>query len=83
MNLPTVGSLWRDYWAAIKPPDPVDPVQVAETRRAFYAGVLASLTLFRDTVGTDAVSEDQGAVYLEALYRECEAFYRRVKEGKA
>jgi hypothetical protein len=83
MKFETVGEIWRSFWSAIRPEGPVSPVQIQETRRAFYGGFAACLLLLRNTVGQDEMTEDEGVAYAEALLSECSTFQRLVKEGKA
>lgn len=81
MALPTVADEWASYERAVLPPG-VSAVQRTETRRAFYAGCRAMMTLALN-VAPDAVSEDEGAAYLGRLEDELTAFNERVKAGKA
>jgi len=51
-------SSWMDYRLKVLP-DGAGPVQIQETRKAFYAGAVAIWRAVND-VGEDAVTEAQG-----------------------
>lgn len=71
----TVLSEWLSY-SGILPPD-VSQIQLTETRKAFYAGVVSALALLNET-NTPDVSLDEGVAYLERLHHECEVFNKEV-----
>jgi hypothetical protein len=70
---------WKSYASSVMPPD-VHPVQYSETRRAFFAGANAMMSVMFSVSGDD-VSEDAGAVVLEEAKMELEEFVRRVGTG--
>lgn len=80
MKQPTVDELWKGF--ADRVLVGLDPasVQFIETRRAFYAGVWATLRAMHDGVPED---EDQGVAWLKSLASECHAFQRAVMRGQA
>jgi hypothetical protein len=79
MRLETVAESWATYQAKVLPPT-AGPVQIAETRRAFYAGVYFCLMNLMHNIGDDSTDEEQGVVELEKLKIECEMF--AVSEGQ-
>jgi hypothetical protein len=83
MPLPTVGSLWREFWRAIDPEAQLSRVQRTETRRAFYRGYFACLMTVRHAADSAEMSEAGAIAYVEALQAECTAFFALVKQGKA
>jgi hypothetical protein len=76
----SVRQMWEDFAAAILPAD-CSAVQRQEMRRAFFAGFNALLCALM-AMGDDAVSEDEGAAWLEAWKQELVAFYADLKAGK-
>lgn len=56
--------------------------QRQETKRAFYAGVLALLVLEMQ-IAEDNLSDEAGAAILEGIGQECVAFKDAVLEGTA
>ncbi len=55
--------------------DSCSPVQVIETRRAFYAALGQLLVFLRDDLSS--LSEDDGVVELQRLHEEVGAFWKR------
>ncbi len=58
----------------------VNPIQIEETRRGFYAGAASMLELMM-RVSPDDVSEDRGVEMLEALHQELRAFATDFREA--
>lgn len=75
----TIKEEWESYLAII--PKNAHPVQVQESRRAFYAGCISMRRLFDQCSGDD-VTEDQGVKMLMALELEINAFHEDVKAGR-
>jgi hypothetical protein len=73
MRLETVAESWATYQTHVLPPK-AGPVQIEETRRAFYAGVYFCLMNLAYNIGDASTDEEQGIVELEKLKAECEAF---------
>jgi hypothetical protein len=69
----TLDKLWTDYATKVLPPN-ASPVQVAETKKAFYAGAYSILTAMVDQVGDeeDATEEDMDMV--GGFFTEAEQF---------
>lgn len=63
-------------------PAGVSANQVIETKRAFFAGAQAMMTIFR-AIGSDRVSEEDAEKILEDAGRELESFCEAVKAGRA
>lgn len=77
----TVAAFWESYRREVLPAN-APAVQVQECRRAFYAGVKATLAVLLE-IGDDSVSEDQGVELIERLHDECRVFTADVLEGRA
>lgn len=74
MELETVAQMWRSYESNVMPKDP-SPIQVQETRRAFYAGALALFNVASYGIGAPSVSSEDGVAYLERIETEMNAFF--------
>ena len=72
---------FEDYKEKVIPMD-ASKTQVSETRRAFYAGAQAMMTIFR-VVGTDRVTKSEGEQILVDADQELRRFAEMVQEGKA
>lgn len=79
-DLTSIRALWADYNATVLPAS-AGTVQRTETRRAFYAGAKAMLTLVE--VGSHAATEDEGVKFLEALNLELRQFADLLRAGGA
>ena len=77
----TMAEQWAAYEAQVLP-STAGETQRIETRRGFYAGAQALLSLI-NRVSIDDVSEDQGAAMIERLHQELLAFSRDVLAGRA
>lgn len=77
----TLAEEWARYERMVLPAT-AGPTQRQETRRGFYAGAQALLCLISG-VGSDDISEDQGAKMIEARHQELLAFNAAVQEGRA
>lgn len=71
---------WRTYAEHVLPTN-APPVQVQETRRAFYGGVQSLMGVMFD-IGGDEVSEDEGVRRLESVRAELKQFVRDVTQGR-
>ena len=84
MTLPrgsSLGEQWADWYEHILQPIDPSPVQVEETKRAFYAGALCMFHLVAGVSGDvpdDEPGIEQGAERMEALLREAEEFFERL-----
>jgi hypothetical protein len=67
---PKIAIEWQDYKTKVLPPN-CSHIQLQETRRAFYAGVVATLNIM-SRVSSDDWSEEEGAMALEVLTQECQ-----------
>lgn len=71
--LTTVEGHWEEYTRGI--PRGFGTRARALARRAFYAGVLSTMSHLSAMVEVDGVTEDEGAERIEAWWRECEEFF--------
>ena len=71
----TIKEEWLSY-RAILPAD-ASPIQIQETRRAFYAGCVCTLKIL-SALEDDNLSDDAGAHIIEGLQFELEAFQQAV-----
>lgn len=72
---------WRTYAEHVLPTEAL-PVQMQETRRAFYAGARYLLGVL-EGIGDNAVSEDSGVAILESIAAELTRFLNDVEAGRA
>lgn len=73
---------WCSYLEQVLPGG-ASPVQAIETRRAFYAGARAMMSVvFCNLSGADETTAEDLAV-MESLQAELEEFVRDVAEGRA
>ena len=77
-----VANAWADYRRSVIPVG-APPVQLKESKRAFYAGAEMLILAIMNglSAGPDSSPEDEGM--LEAIHTELLAFARDVKEGRA
>jgi hypothetical protein len=76
----TMASLWEEYDRRAMPPQ-AGETQRRETRRAFYAGIMATLSEI-STVAENHTLED-GSKVLDGWMAECAEFLKLIGEGKA
>lgn len=69
----TLDKLWNDYGSRVLPVN-VGPVQVAETKRAFYAGAYSILTAMMDQVGDEEDATDTEVNMVGDFFTEAEKF---------
>ena len=72
---------WISYAVTVIPVA-APKVQYQESCRAFFAGAWAALNLVA-AIGEEAVTDEQGAAYIESLMQECREFNRDVVGGRA
>lgn len=72
---------WRSYAEHVLPAN-APPVQIQETRRAFYAGAGLLFEALTNAVGPDDVSEDAGMEIMRGVDDEIRQFLRGVKGGR-
>ena len=73
--LKSIEEEWQGFSAMIFAKLNPCPVQVEETKRAFFAGAWAILCALNE-VGEPHISEDQGVQYFEDRQAEGKAFYQ-------
>lgn len=73
---------WESYVRQVLP-ETAGPVQCQETRRAFYAGAQALLSILTAGTSDDAEVTESDMSLLEGIQRELEQFYRDVQGGRA
>jgi hypothetical protein len=76
-KLKTIAEEFDDYAGMIFAKLNPGPVQVEETRKAFFAGAWAMLCAMRN-VGNPEFTEEQGIQFFEERHREGEEFYREL-----
>lgn len=81
-KLKTIEEEWTAFSAMIFAKMNPGPVQVEETRKAFFAGAWAMLTAMR-IVGTDEITEDQGVQFFDDRQKEGAEFYRKLMRDYA
>lgn len=78
---PSIATQWTKYRAAVVPAG-ASPLQVQESRRAFYAGAQAVL-LLQVQISVADVPDDVGAAFIGSLHDECAQFAEQIRAGKA
>lgn len=76
----------KDWWDTFEErvlPKGCHPIQRQETRRAFYAGFLASLLAGIEMADESGDDDDLGARMIQSLHEECQAFKDAVGRGEA
>lgn len=71
-----IATEWQEYGTKVLPPN-CSQIQLQETRRAFYAGVVSALHIM-SKIGEDDCTEEEGATILEGLQQECEQFFSQI-----
>ncbi len=71
---------WQSYMKDVVPKE-AGATQIRETRRAFFAGAEAMMNICQ-AVGTEHVSEAEGAQIMEGAYQELQRFCAGVREGR-
>jgi predicted RNA-binding protein with PUA-like domain len=72
----TISSQWQSYEAQVLPKN-CSPVQLQETRRAFYAGA-ASILAHMARLSNEDISEEDGSDIIEELMQESKNFTDRI-----
>jgi len=75
MTLKTIEEEWNGFSEMIFSKLNPSPVQVSETKQAFFAGAWAILCALNE-VGEPHISEEQGIQYFEDRQAEGKQFYR-------
>lgn len=76
---PTIKEMWDSFHKNIIPKN-AHPIQVQETRRAFYAGAQGMMMINHKITN---FSDDEGVEILEELTDELQQFMRDLLDGKA
>lgn len=71
---------WKAYRQRVMAAQ-VSKIQEIETRRAFYAGAHATISLVKNM--PDFPDEDDGVRYLQSIMEECDEFNEKIKRGEA
>ena len=82
MALKTIEQEWQEFSRYIFTGISPSPIQVEETKRAFFAGSFSLLMAVRE-IGEPHINEDEGCEYLEERYQESMEFYEQLKERHA
>lgn len=72
---------WLQYAEHVLPTG-APPVQVQESRRAFYAGAAHLFAAVTEAVGPDSVSEDDGLAVFDGVDAEIREHVELVKRGR-
>lgn len=76
-----IQQLWESYANEVVPKG-APPIQIQETRRAFYAGATALLQA-QMALGDEGVTEEEGVRFFEDISEDIKEFLSLVEEGKA
>ncbi len=74
---------WNTYMAAVFPDGRPDPIQIQETRRAFYAGAQAIMGGILGELTPGSEPEAADLRMMDELQLELQAFCEDVKAGRA
>lgn len=77
-----LGREWVDYHMRIVPKD-APPVQVQETRRAFYSGATILLSLIMTGLSPEEDPTEDDLRKMDQLKAEMDQFWKDVEEGRA
>jgi hypothetical protein len=77
-----VGRMWDSYARLIVPAN-AGPVQIQETRRAFYAGAQCIFHHLVNAIGPEQEPTEADIEMMNALAAELDAFALAVRDGKA
>lgn len=72
---------WRTYVERVVPKG-APPVQIQESRRAFYAGAQGLLSLIMGHLDPDENPTDADLKFMDGLHEELQQFMRDVVAGK-
>jgi len=75
---------WNSYMAAVFPNGRPHPIQLQETRRAFYAGALAIFSRMIKDLAPGSGSEPQKAdlMMMDDFQSELEDFHKKIASGQ-
>jgi hypothetical protein len=82
MKMKRIADLWQSYLDDVMPKT-AGPVQIQETRRAFYAGAGAVLANIVSNLTEGPEAEDEDLANMDAIAEELEAFKNDIRAGKA
>lgn len=74
-----IGRVWRLYHQVVLVPAGAPPVQVEETRRAFFAGAIAVLEVVGRISSDDSIDVEKGIEMLEGMTEEVQDYIRKFK----
>lgn len=72
---------WDKYLREVMPKD-APPIQIIETRRAFYSGAASLFTMMVDSTKRDGMTEKEGIDYLAELQAEIVQFGIDLLDGR-
>lgn len=78
-----IESAWRDYEAKVLNPHTVGPIQLQETRRAFYAGAQALFGGLVNGVADDDETTNEDISMMNSVDAELKQFADDVANGRA
>ena len=79
----TLGEVWRAFTHRILDPINADRIQRQETRRAFYAGASAAVTILTGNLSEEGEPTEADFALLDNLVRELDSFGEAVRQGRA
>lgn len=79
MTLNSLKKEWTGFSTMIFQGTSPSQEQYDETKKAFYAGSLALMTMMNE-IGEDDVDEVFGMAHLDSVHKECEAFYEGLRK---
>lgn len=78
-----VGKRWRTYSSRVLDPIRADAIQRQETRRAFYAGASALMTIILENMSAGDEVQETDLAMMDNLKAELDNFVAAVGAGRA
>jgi hypothetical protein len=78
-----VGQRWRQYSSKILDPIQANQIQRQETRRAFYAGASALMTIILENMSSGDEVQESDLTMMDSLKAELDNFVAAVSSGRA
>jgi len=71
----SVSDMFEDYAKKVLGTIPRTSVQFVESKKTFYAGIVATLHTLRDELGPGEVTEEEGAGAMMDMLKQIEKYY--------
>ena len=78
-----VDEKWEEFYRRILQPIGPSPIQIRETRRAFYAGVDAVFTEVLNRMSMDGEPTKEDIALLDGITKDLKRFQKALRKGEA